>query len=75
MSLSSIPDAKLGFSELDIAVATVVVKRMIVNGTRKGPTNMLLVPPSALAEWYREDAISFLRDQKAWRQRVVAEIR
>jgi hypothetical protein len=75
MYSSSIQNVSLGFSELDIAAAQVVVKRLVANQWRKGPSDLLVVEPSALIQWWREDAIAWLREQKAERQgRVVAEI-
>lgn len=74
MSLSSTPSVKLGFSELDIAVAKVVVKRLVANGHRKGPSELLVLEPWQLETWWREDAIAFLQEQKAERQKVVAVI-
>jgi hypothetical protein len=62
--VASLMKANTGFSELDIAAATVVVKRLARAGKRKGPPDWLLVEPRA---WWREDAIAYLIERKEGR--------
>ena len=71
---SSIRDVKLGFSELDIAVAKVVVKRLVRNGWRKGPSELLVLHDRQIEEWYQEDAVAWLQEQKERRAKAVLEI-
>ena len=71
---SSTPSVTLGFSELDIAIARMVVRKLVENGYRKGPSELLVLEPWQLESWWTEDAIAWLREQKEKRQRAVIEI-
>lgn len=64
----------LGFSRADIATAKVVVKMQVGKGLRKAPTDALILPRHHVEEWFNEEAVKFLKEQKAARQRPVAEI-
>lgn len=69
------PDVSTGFSRLDLAVAKVVVRKLIKAGVRKGPSDLLVIEDLAYEQWLEEEAVVYLREQKARRQAVVAEIR
>lgn len=67
-SLFSTSVANSGFSRLDVAVARVLIKRLIRSGLRKGPSDMLLLSDSALESWYDDDAVSYLHETAAKRK-------
>lgn len=73
--MSTTPDVSSGFSRLDLAVAKVVVRKMIQTGARKGPSDLLVIEDLAYEQWLEGEALAYLREQKAQRQAVVAEIR
>lgn len=72
--ISSTPDVALGFSLEDVMAAKVVVKRLVQNGLRKAPSDLLVLPDRVLEEWYNQDAVRYLQEQKAKRQQPVATI-
>jgi len=74
MSTSSTPDVKISFSKLDIAVAKVIVKRLVKNGWRKGPKDLLILSDSAEEQWYNEEALVYLQEQKELYYKPIAEI-
>lgn len=49
-------------SRADIAVAKVVVKKMIRAGVRKGPSDLLLLSDAFLESWYEDDAKRYLEE-------------
>lgn len=74
MSSSSTPSVELGFSKQDIQVARAVVRLLVKNGVRKGPSELLVMEDYVLDRWWTEEAIEFLKEQKAARQACIAVI-
>lgn len=60
-STPSASDVRVGFSRWDIAVAKVMVRRLIEAGARKGPSDLLLIEGWMYDRWLEEDAVAFLR--------------
>ena len=50
------------------------MRNYIALGLRKGPSELLVLSDRAYDEWLTGEAIKFLKEQKARRQAVVAEI-
>ncbi len=76
-SASTIPrdsNVTLGFSRLDIAAAKVLVRRLVENGHRKGPTDLMVLPAHVVEQWLTDEAVRYLQEQKSVRQRPIAEI-
>ena len=73
-SLTRSEEVSLGFSRQDIAAAKVVVKRLVGSQMRKGPTDMLLLPRHHVEQWFNDEAIRYLKEQKAKRSAPVAVI-
>lgn len=73
-STSSTPSVEIGFPAADLAMARMYVREMVASGKTKA-NDLLVLPPSAMAAWIEEEAIAFLRRNKAERQKVVAEIK
>lgn len=71
---STTRDVSLGFSERDMLIAKMLVRKMVRAGIRKPPNELLVISDLAYEQWLREEAVSLLREQKAFRQRVIAEI-
>jgi hypothetical protein len=67
-------DVEVGFPRQDVLVAKVVVARLIKNGWRKGPSQLLLLSDSAYDSWLNEEAIAWLREQKQLRQGAPLEL-
>jgi len=59
---------ELGFEQMDLAVAKIVVREQVARGTRQGPTDLLMLPDHLIEEWYEKEAVNFLREQKERRQ-------
>ena len=55
-------------------MARMYVREMMAQGKTKA-NDLLVLPPSAMAAWIEEEAVEWLRRNKAERQKVVAEIR
>ena len=64
----------LGFSRQEIAAAKVVVKRLVGSQMRKGPTDLLLLPRHHVEQWFNDEAVRYLQEQKAKRSQPVAVI-
>lgn len=60
---SSTSVANTGFSEMDLAAARVLVRRLVQSGLRKGPSDYLLLLDSELDRWYAEEAVRYLHEQ------------
>lgn len=52
-----------GFSRLDIAVARILVKRLVRSGHRKGPSDYLILMDSELERWWDEEAVAYLHEK------------
>lgn len=59
---------------MDIMAARVIVRKLVQKGLRKGPSQLLVLEDSAYDNWLTEEAVMFLREQKARQQAVIAEI-
>ena len=66
-SISTTP-SESGFSRLDVAVARVMVKRLVQGQFRKGPSDMLILSDNALEEWYDAEALRYLEENLKKRQ-------
>lgn len=64
----------LGWPLQDIMAAKVMVKRLVGAGYRKGPPDMMILPAHVVEDWFTEDAVRYLKEQKAARSKPVAEI-
>ena len=62
------------FSRADIAVAKVMVKRLVRAGYRKGPSDYLLLSDTALEQWFDGEALAYLHENGKVRQGGVLEI-
>ena len=62
--ISSTPDVKADFSELDKAAAIVTVKHLVARGLMQGPPDLLIVPPHLLTEWWEEAARKYLIERQ-----------
>lgn len=67
--------ARMGWPLLDIMTAKVLVKRLVQSGMRKGPSELLVLSDHALEEWYTDDAVRYLQEQKEKRSKPVAELK
>jgi hypothetical protein len=47
---------------------------LVRRGLRKGPSDLLVLPDYILEQWYDEDALRYLRENKERQQAPVAEI-
>lgn len=56
------------FPLMDIQVAMVVVRRLVANGWRKGPTDLLLLSNLSYAEWLEHEARLWLKEQVVLRR-------
>lgn len=56
-------------------MATVMVRRLVRAGLRKGPSDLLLLPDYLLDRWYNEDAIAYLHEMGRAKQGEALEIR
>lgn len=79
-STSSTPSApeeslKMSFPYQDIMAAKVVVKRLVGSGMRKGPNDLLVIPNAVADQWYTDEAVRYLQEQKEKRSKPVAEIK
>ena len=54
--------------------AKAVVRRLVKMGLRKPPNELLLIDDLMYEHWLEGEAVRYLQEQKAARQRVVAEI-
>ncbi len=52
----------IGYSRLDVAVARVMVKRLVEAGFRKGPSELLVMPDIAKEYWYDQEALVYLEE-------------
>jgi tRNA(Met) C34 N-acetyltransferase TmcA len=68
------PKIEMAFSEMDQAVARVVVRLMVKAGMRKGPSDLLIMEDWVLDRWYQQDAIEYLKEQQAKRRGVPREL-
>lgn len=75
MSTSTIQkELEVGFREADLAVARIMVRRLVRSGLRKGPSDYLLLSDSALDQWFNEEAKAYLHEMGKQRQGGVLEI-
>ena len=51
-----------GYNRLDIAVARVMVKRLVEAGFRKGPSEMVVMPDTAKEAWFDQEALIYLEE-------------
>jgi len=65
---------ELGFSLGEVMAAKAMVRTLIRRGLRKGPVDLLVIGDLDYERWLEEDAIRWLREKKAERQKPVAEI-
>jgi hypothetical protein len=63
------------FPRLDVAVARVVVRRLVKYGLRKPPGNLLILPDHVYEDWLDQEAVRYLQEQKALRQSSSTERR
>lgn len=54
--------------------AKVMVKLLVKSGVRKGPSDLLVLPDHLIEEWYNDDAVRYLQEQKERRSKPVAEL-
>lgn len=69
-SAFSTPDEELlklrmQFPMADIMAAKVVVKMLVLSGIRKGPSDLLVLPGHLLEQWFNDEAVRYLQEQKA----------
>ena len=57
-----------GYQRLDLAVARVMVKRLVEAGYRKGPSELLVLPQNEIELWYDQEAVRFLDENLKQRQ-------
>jgi hypothetical protein len=60
---------------MDIMAAKVMVKRLVQSGYRPGPSELLVLSDRALEEWYTDEAVRYLQEQKVLRSKPVAELK
>jgi hypothetical protein len=60
---------------MDVQVAKVVVRRLVRNGWRKGPTDLLLISDHEYDQWLEHEARSWLKEQVVLRRGAPLEIR
>lgn len=65
---------KADFPYQDIRAAKVLVKRLVGAGVRKGPTDLLVIPNAVAEQWYTDEAVRYLKEQKEKRSQPVAVI-
>jgi len=58
----------------DVLIARMLVREYVAKGLRKGPSDLLLLDNAAMDKWLSEEAVVYLKEQKARRQAVIAEI-
>lgn len=68
------PDVRVGFKESDLAVARIMVRRLVRAGYRKGPTDYLILTDSSLDQWFNEEAVRWLHEQGKTKQGGALEI-
>lgn len=78
-STSSIPSVPVkaletNFSYQDIMAAKVLVKRLVGSEMRPGPKDLLLLPNAVAEQWYTDEAVRYLQEQKEKRSQPVAVI-
>jgi hypothetical protein len=56
-------------------MARMLVRQYVAKGLRKGPSDLLVLDESAYNKWLNEEALVYLREQKARQQAIIAEIR
>jgi len=65
---------KMSFPYQDIMAAKVMVKRLVGAGVRKGPNDLLVIPNAVAEQWYTDEAVRYLQEQKEKRSQPVAVI-
>lgn len=71
LQVDDLSQIQVGFKLSELAAAKVVVKHLVRMQARKGPTDLLVLPDSALEKWYDEDAAAYLREQMARRHPTI----
>lgn len=64
----------MSFPYQDIMAAKVMVKRLVGAGMRKGPNDLLVIPNAVADQWYTDEAVRYLQEQKEKRSKPVAVI-
>lgn len=67
-SISAIPSVELSFSVADITIAKIIVRELIWRGDWPMPGGNLMLSDSELNRLWAEEAVKYLRLQKARRQ-------
>lgn len=62
------------FPRLDIAVAKVIVRRLVAAQQWRGPSDLLIISDAGYEDWLEGQAVEYLRQQKRARQQVTASV-
>lgn len=68
-------DVEASFPFKDVLMARMLVRQYIALGLRKPPSDLLLLDEAGWDKWLSEEAIIYLKEQKAKQQIPVAVIR
>jgi len=59
---------ELSFPQWEVDIAKIVVRHLVATGKRQCISDLMMLSGPAMEEWFAQDAIRYLQEQKALRQ-------